>query len=225
MKLTKSKLKEIVKEEIKSLNEAKKKVPIEKLSVGNTYTDSKGYPVKVVDVSGSGNSWKVTYKDGYGKKRTIKTSLSKGVNLYESLNERRLDSKVKKAILIAIEMSGDMTGAADKIEKIKKGLSSNKKVKAALRLANESINEAGMFDDYHNLNRAYMDNFIKNYKKLNRKNVVKKKGDDIYGFRKGEREAHWKYDDSYKLHYDIDKSKALGLINNFNRFKKNHPWG
>ena len=57
MKLTKSKLKEIVKEEIKSLNEAKKKVPIEKLSVGNTYTDSKGYPVNVVDVSGSGNSW------------------------------------------------------------------------------------------------------------------------------------------------------------------------
>ena len=98
--------------------------------------------------------------------------------------------------------------------------------KSQLReIIREVIQEAGMFTDYHQLNRAYMDKFIKNYKKLNRKNVVKKKGDDIYGFRKGEREAHWKYDDSYKLHYDIDKSKALGLINFFNRAKKDHPWG
>jgi len=167
-KLTISKLKEMVGE---VMNERKKKVPIEKLSVGNTYTDSKGYPVKIVDISGGGNSWKITYKDGYGKKKIIKTSLSKGVNLYES------------------------------------------------------ITEAGMFDDYYDLNRAYMDRFIKNYKKLNSKNVVKKKGGDVYGFRKGEREAHWKYDDDYKLHYDIDKAKVLGLINFFNRAKKNHPWG
>ena len=86
------------------------------------------------------------------------------------------------------------------------------------------VKESMMFDDYHKLNRAYMDDFIKNYKKLNRKNVVKKKGDDIYGFRKGEREAHWKYDDNFKLHYDIDKAKALGLINFFNRAKRDHPW-
>ena len=98
--------------------------------------------------------------------------------------------------------------------------------KSQLReMIKEVIQEAGMFTDYHQLNRAYMDDFIKNYKKLNRKNVVKKKGDDVYGFRKGEREAHWKYDDSYKLHYDIEKVKALGLINNFNSAKKNHPWG
>ena len=98
--------------------------------------------------------------------------------------------------------------------------------KSQLReMIKEVIQEAGMFTDYHQLNRAYMDKFIKNYKKLNRKNVVKKKGDDIYGFRKGEREAHWQYDDDYKLHYDIEKVKALGLINNFNSAKKNHPWG
>jgi len=157
--------------ENESINEAKKKVPVEKLSVGNTYKDSRGYPVKIVDIStggdmrGGGSSWKITYKDSHGKKKIIKTSLRKGVNLYES------------------------------------------------------INEAGMFDDYHKLNRAYMDDFIKNYKKLNRKN-----GDDIYGFRKGEREAHWKYDDNFKLHYDIDKAKVLGLINFFNRAKKDHPW-
>ena len=60
----------------------------------------------------------------------------------ESVNEGRLNSKIKKAILIAIEMSGNMTGAVKKIERIKKGLSNDKKVKDALRLANESINEA-----------------------------------------------------------------------------------
>ena len=57
------------------------------------------------------------------------------------LNERKLSSHQKKAILIAIEMSGNMTGATKKIERIKKGLSNDKKVKDALRLANESINE------------------------------------------------------------------------------------
>ena len=59
----------------------------------------------------------------------------------ESINERKLSSHQKKAILIAIQMSGNMTGATKKIEKIKKGLSNDKKVKDALRLANESINE------------------------------------------------------------------------------------
>ena len=62
--------------------------------------------------------------------------------LGESVNERKLSSRQKKAILIAIEMSGNMTGATEKIEKIKKGLSDDKKVKDALQLANESINEA-----------------------------------------------------------------------------------
>ena len=60
----------------------------------------------------------------------------------ESVKEGKLNSKIKQAILIAIEMSGNMTGAAKKIEKIKKGLSKDKKVKAALRMANENkLNE------------------------------------------------------------------------------------
>ena len=42
---------------------------------------------------------------------------------------------------IAKKMAGNMTGAVKKIEKIKKGLSDDPKVKAALRAANESINE------------------------------------------------------------------------------------
>ena len=57
----------------------------------------------------------------------------------ESVVEGRLSSYQKKAILIAIQMSGNMTNAVKKIEKIKKGLSKDKKVKDALRLANESV--------------------------------------------------------------------------------------
>ena len=101
-----------------------------------------------------------------------------------------------------------------------------KLTKSKLReMIKEVIQEAGMFTDYHQLNPMHMRKFIKNYMKLNSKNLVKKSGSDTYGFRKGEREAHWKFDDGYKLHYDIDKAKALGLINSFNRFKKDHPWG
>ncbi len=65
----------------------------------------------------------------------------------ESVNERKLSSHQKKAILIAIQMSGNMTGATKKIEKIKKGLSKDKKVAGALRLANESVNEASVCED------------------------------------------------------------------------------
>ena len=43
---------------------------------------------------------------------------------------------------IAINMAGNMTGAVKKIEKIKKGLSKDKKVADVLRKMNESVNEA-----------------------------------------------------------------------------------
>ena len=59
----------------------------------------------------------------------------------ESVDERKLSSHQKKAISIAIQMSGNMTNAVKKIEKIKKGLSNDKKVKDALKLANESTKE------------------------------------------------------------------------------------
>lgn len=66
-----------------SMNEGKGRVSIESLSIGNTYKDIKGYPVKVVDISGTGNSWKITIKDEHGNEKIIKTSLDKGVNLFE----------------------------------------------------------------------------------------------------------------------------------------------
>ena len=57
----------------------------------------------------------------------------------ESVNESR--ANVLKAIKIAKKMSGNMTGAVKKIEKIQKGLSKQIEVEDALRQANESINE------------------------------------------------------------------------------------
>ena len=48
---------------------------------------------------------------------------------------------VDKAVKIANKMSGNMTGAVKAIEKLKKGLSKDKKVADALRQANESVNE------------------------------------------------------------------------------------
>ena len=225
--------------ENESINEAKKKVSVEKLSVGNTYKDSRGYPVKIVDIStggdmrGGGSSWKITYKDGYGKKKIIKTSLRKGVNLYESINEGKFNiHNVKTGSIIKYMQPGDRKIYKGKVLDIVSTRNEDfyvvkhkgEKINVEVSYIADLVKESMMFDDYHKLNRAYMDDFIKNYKKLNRKNVVKKKGDDIYGFRKGEREAHWKYDDNFKLHYDIDKAKVLGLINFFNRAKKDHPW-
>ena len=69
-------------------------------------------------------------------------------DLDESISEGKLRSRIKKAILIAIEMSGNMTGAVDKIEKIKKGLSNDNKVAAALKMANEGKNK-GLWHNIH----------------------------------------------------------------------------
>ena len=48
-------------------------------------------------------------------------------------------SLLKKASDIALKMGGNMTGAVKKIEKLKKGLSDDPEVKAALQLANEEF--------------------------------------------------------------------------------------
>ena len=59
----------------------------------------------------------------------------------ESVNESLL-KQIKQAEKIAKSMSGNMTGAVKAIEKIKKGLSKDKKVRNALKLANESVKES-----------------------------------------------------------------------------------
>jgi hypothetical protein len=51
----------------------------------------------------------------------------------------RADSLLGRAIRIAVDMGGDMTGAVKKIEKIKRGISKHKAVADALRMANEEV--------------------------------------------------------------------------------------
>jgi hypothetical protein len=71
-----------------------------------------------------------------------KELLMKIAQMMKTANEGKLSGKERKAILIAIGMSGNMTGAIKKIEKMSKGLSDNPKVADALRLANEGkVNE------------------------------------------------------------------------------------
>jgi len=108
-------------------------------------------------------------KEGLGDRMSKKLKKNKGVNLKKKIkdiskheesfdtkftkkkdvNEKKgdfLDSlfpkaKVDKAVKIAKSMGGNMSGAVKKIEKMFKGMSKHTKVKDALRLANESVNE------------------------------------------------------------------------------------
>jgi len=80
-------------------------------------------------------------------KRGIRISKprSKPKKIREDVNERaytRDEKLVQQAVGIAMNMGGNMTGAFKKIEKLKRGLGDHPVVKAALRLANESVEEA-----------------------------------------------------------------------------------
>ena len=57
----------------------------------------------------------------------------------QDISEVSQQAKIAKAIDIASSMAGNMTGAVKRIEAIKKGLSKNKNVAKALRLANEEV--------------------------------------------------------------------------------------
>jgi hypothetical protein len=114
------------------MNDLKNLKPTDKMEKGKTlWTES----VNEDNIKFSKEEMAQLHKDGKVEKN------GHTIEFGESINERKLSSRQKKAILIAIEMSGNMTGATKKIEKIKRGLSKDKKVKDALRLANESINE------------------------------------------------------------------------------------
>jgi hypothetical protein len=58
---------------------------------------------------------------------------------FSEITEVSQQAQIRKAIDIATSMGGNMTGAVKRIEAIKKGLSKNKNVANALRLANEEM--------------------------------------------------------------------------------------
>jgi len=71
----------------------------------------------------------------------------------EEVEEGFSKSLVKKASDLALKMGGNMTGAINKIEKMKKGLSKDKEVAAALQLANEEVSE-DVVQEAHEMNEA-----------------------------------------------------------------------
>ncbi len=62
----------------------------------------------------------------------------------------RADSLLGRAIRIAVDMGGNMTGAIKKIEKIKRGISDHKAVQDALKTANEELDERDYRKEYDN---------------------------------------------------------------------------
>jgi hypothetical protein len=85
------------------------------------------------------NTQPVTELYARGEKDTDAEKVRK--NYYWEANSAQL----KKAQVIASKNSGDMEAAIAEIEKIKKGLSDDKKVMAMLKKANESVQEANRF--------------------------------------------------------------------------------
>jgi hypothetical protein len=83
---------------------------------------------------------KIKKMDSYGQDTISKVKRTKKI-----ASEGFSSSLVKKAIGIAKKMSGNMTGAVKLIDKIKRGLSDDPKVSAALQAANESVNEGTRF--------------------------------------------------------------------------------
>lgn len=121
------------------------------------------------------------FKKKYGKDwKSVKIATAmnilkkkKGFNTEEKMKFKDLREKyrskykpeeVAKAVEIALSMGGNMTGAYNKIEKIKKGLGDDPVVKDALRTANESVNE---------------DDSVNEAKTLTRQEILSKYGNEI----------------------------------------------
>ena len=102
--------------------------------------------------------WPSAYASGALVKCRKVGAANWGNSKKEGVNEKKgdfLDSlfpkaKVDKAVKIAKSMGGNMTGAVKKIEKMFKGMSKHTKVKDALRLANESVDE-GKYEVYFDM--------------------------------------------------------------------------
>ena len=75
--------------------------------------------------------------DGSVVKEDVDALHEEAIEMDKELSEGYSPAQVKAAIKIAAKMGGNMTGAVRKIEAMKKGLSDEKAVKDALRLANE----------------------------------------------------------------------------------------
>ena len=68
------------------------------------------------------------------------------------------------------------------------------------------------FVDYIELIPADYKKFLKNWKKLDSKHKTGKKGGFIWGFKKGDKVAQWKYsEDSFKLYHSTDRDSLWDI--------------
>jgi len=131
-------------------------------------------------------------------------------NENESVDEMKklfTTKNIKKALVIAKKMKGNMTGAVKKIEKLNRGLSDEPDVASALRKANESVNEAGT----KSIDGEELLDYLQKRFKMSRKQAIasmKKHNMDVSSIKKesmNEISTGWK---KYKV-YDIS-SKLWG---------------
>jgi hypothetical protein len=73
-------------------------------------------------------------------KKTMREAL-KEARAYRDPIDEGITGNIQKAITIAKKMGGNMTGAVKEIEKIARGLSDDPSVRAALKTANEELEE------------------------------------------------------------------------------------
>ena len=120
-----------------------------------------GYTHEKPEVDEAGEPKAKGEKD-FKAKHTVKKSGAKedGTVVKEEDEEEVEEAKskfpkalLKKATDLALKMGGNMTGAVKKIEKMKKGLSDDPEVKAALQLANEEVTEEAVAEA-HAMNEA-----------------------------------------------------------------------
>lgn len=105
-----------------------------------------GMPMNIVK-AGTGKYYIVDLRPGTKQADQEKAAkIAVSIGLSESYIEEASfsSSLIKRAVKIAKDMGGNMTGAMKKIERMKKGLGDHPEVEAALRLANESLDEGTM---------------------------------------------------------------------------------
>lgn len=95
-----------------------------------------------------------------------------------------------------------------------------------VRLFEQFVYE-NIFTDYDELVGYEFQEFMKSYLSLhpNNETYYDSREDYTYGYRKGQKEAHWKYDhEDFRLYHDIKNKQVLNLINFKKNVAKGHPW-
>ena len=114
-------------------------------------------------------------RSSYGNASELDEAKLSDMEIHNKLANRNL---LIKAIKTAEKMGGNMTGAVREIEKMKKGLSKHKAVQAALRQANESVDQTDEIleesDTFHVKVGDGRDHMIVKTKAKNSREAVKK---------------------------------------------------